>query len=756
MISEVDSSHISNKSNKTISESKSVFSDFKNQSKKRSDFSDYCATSDINHDHTGLKCDTKGLSVIHHTGRSNSRQHMDSNSSSHLPDQSGKYVDLNAPPPWDAPRTAGNSCQGDNQSPPTTNCEYQSVTGPCIPITTKPVNFLGVPIIPNDYPLHVNGVNEEASLLGSDQAEGKHQLDPFVRQANIIANIWPEVSSEAAITAPEFCHIYEAIKQSKKPNYKGVRCTIPSGLNLEAWEDLLRDYHDKAMCEYLRYGWPIGYHRDTPPADTDKNHASAEHHDKHVSAFITKELSFGAILGPFSSPPFCPWTRCSPIMTRPKKESAERRVIVDLSFPEGEGVNAGIDTHDYYGVDITYTLPTISDLVTILQREGRGALVWKADLARAYRQLRVDPLDCPLLGMKLHGEYYIDLCPPFGCKTSSAACQRMSNGVVHIMAKRGYQVLAYLDDYAAANSSLSEACESFNSFKQLAKHLGLELAPHKCRPPATDIEWLGYRVNTKDMTVAIPDEKMEETLKECARWMGRSRANLRMLQSLAGRLLFLANAITPARKFVARIISTLKGVSQSNWTTLSQGFKLDLLWFLQYSKQANGVLYYTPDKKEVEIQCDSSLTAGGGCTTTHCYAWVYTPAHLATYNLIHHLEAINLLVAYHTLARFVHQPGVKIVLATDNISSSYALQSGRTADAVFANCARELWLAALTNNHDVIIRHKYGHQIPLADALSRQHNQPEKAALVKEIITSNKLKLVKPHLCGYKFFTKNL
>lgn len=87
-------------------------------------------------------------------------------------------------------------------------------------------------------------------------------------------------------------------------------------------------------------------------------------------------------------------------MTRPKRDSKVRRVIVDMSYPPGQGVNNGINICDYYGKNITYTLPTIKDLINRLQACGKGALVWKADLARAYRQLRVDPLDSPLLGLK--------------------------------------------------------------------------------------------------------------------------------------------------------------------------------------------------------------------------------------------------------------------------------------------------------------------------------------------------------------------
>lgn len=590
----------------------------------------------------------------------------------------------------------------------------------------------------------------------SPREHGNVIVDPLARQADIIGKIWPVTTLQAEQLAPGFCKIYSAIKQQQKPNHLGARIMVQSGLNCEAWEAALVDYHDKQICQYFRYGWPLGYHKNQPPVTIEKNHPSAEYHMQHVMNFVKKELLFGTLLGPFSNPPFTPWTRCSPIMTRPKKDTEERRVIVDLSFPEGQGVNSGIDTHDYFGADITYTLPTISDLVTILQREGRGALVWKADLARAYRQLRVDPIDCPLLGMKLNGQYYLDLCPPFGCKTSSAACQRMSNALVHLMAKRGHTILAYLDDYAAAEASESKAKASFQSFMDLTQHLGLNLAKKKCLPPATKVEWLGYVVDTQRMTVAVPAAKLAEVLIECEKWTGRRKANTKMIQSLVGRLIFLANAITPARKFVTRILGTLRAMPERGWVTLSEGFKLDLRWFLHYSKQANGVFYYTPERKQAEIQCDSSLTGGGGCTETHCYTWKYTDRHRTKYHQIHHLEAINLLVAYRTLGRFVEQPGITILMVTDNISSSFALTTGRTKDVVFANCARELWLAALVNNHVIEICHRPGHSIPLADALSRSHNEPDKKEYVKRSMERRRLTRVEPQLWEYNFFTKNL
>lgn len=577
-------------------------------------------------------------------------------------------------------------------------------------------------------------------------------VDPISRQMGIISSFWPNVAPKARCQAPEFFEVYDQIKSHLKPNYLSAKIQLHSGLNFDAWSIALAKYHDTELCRYLRYGWPLGYHKSSPPVTLEDNHQSATQHLDDVRAFIKKELSFGALVGPFDTQPFTPWLRVSPAMTRPKMDLKERRVIVDMSFPPVDGVNDGIDTCDYYGKNITYTLPTIKNLISRLQVCGKGALVWKADLARAYRQLRVNPLDAPLLGLKVDGKYYLDACPPFGCRSSSAACQRLSNAVTYIFRSRGFMALAYLDDYAGCESTPESSFNAFHNFIALAKQLGLELAAHKCVQPTTNIEWLGYQFNTETMTVSVPSNKLAEVLKECEIWLGRKTASKKMIQSLAGRLLYITNCIPPARRFLSRILATLSGMVDGKWITLSTSFKLDVVWFARFARQANGVFYYQPDRPHIEIECDSSLYGGGGVALQYCYSWVYPIHHTDKYHLIHHLEALNLLVAYRTLANKIYRQGAAIIIATDNEGSSFALQTGGTKDPVFASCSRQLWLDAISNNHIVLVRHKSGSLIPLSDALSRQSRDSQKATYAREEIKWRNLNIIPPVLNGYAFF----
>lgn len=369
------------------------------------------------------------------------------------------------------------------------------------------------------------------------------------------------------------------------------------------------------MCDFLLYGWPLGYHADALPQTVEDNHPSAKAHAAHVDKFIAVEKTYNAIVGPFHEAPFTPWTRVSPIMTRPKRDSTEHRIIIDLSYPSGRAVNDGIDTTNHFGNNITYSLPSISDLVERVKLQGQGCFLWKADLTRAYRQWRVDPLDTPFLGMKVRDEYYLDLCPPFGCRSSAAICQKVANAVTYIINKKGHYTIAYLDDYAGANATKPDAERAFNAFKALAESLGLHLADHKCSPPSTKMEWLCYSVDTEKMEVAIPPYKLGEVVATCFSWLSKDKVNKKMIQSLAGNLVYISNCITPGRKFTARILATLRTLKDRQWTTIDKEFKADLRWFASYAASANGIFMFPPVLPPINIECDSSLK-GAGVTTT--------------------------------------------------------------------------------------------------------------------------------------------
>ena len=55
-----------------------------------------------------------------------------------------------------------------------------------------------------------------------------------------------------------------------------------------------------------------------------------------------------------------------------ERDSDERRVIVDLSWPFGYSVNDGIPTDSFSGEPLSLRYPTIDDTVDAVVTMGRG------------------------------------------------------------------------------------------------------------------------------------------------------------------------------------------------------------------------------------------------------------------------------------------------------------------------------------------------------------------------------------------------
>ena len=154
---------------------------------------------------------------------------------------------------------------------------------------------------------------------------------------------------------------------------------------------------------------------------------------------------------------------------------------------------------------------------------GKGSYIWTADLARAYRQLRVCPLSVPLLGIQFKEQFYIDIAPPFGCRTSALAFVRTTYAIVWLLRKAGYFSLCYLDDFVAVEPTKEKAEEAYPKFNSYTVELGLQLALDKCTAPNKNAVRLGFCVDTDKMSVTVPNEKLDEIIRECTLWKKKTQ-----------------------------------------------------------------------------------------------------------------------------------------------------------------------------------------------------------------------------------------
>ena len=582
----------------------------------------------------------------------------------------------------------------------------------------------------NDFPAHLNeSVHDVLDQSVQQAIPHAHPCGPTPHEfRHTLDTIWPVVSGSGWDRHRDYSRIYDAVRHTALPNFLAARVPVPSCLNIEAWRQRLQGYHDQDLIEFLQYGFPSNYSRSTPPKPTFRNHKEKGDYSQFVREYVVEECRLGTLLGPFGVPPFTPWCQCSPMMTRAKSTPGKRRIIVDLSFPKGASVNSGIPRREYLGLHHSYSLPSVSRVGDRLRLLGRGAYVWSVDVSRAYRQLRADPLSVPLFGITLDGAAYADTALPFGCRSSGAACVRVTTAVGWMLTQAGYHVEVYVDDFLGAEESYTVARRGFDFIISLCEELGLDLATAKCCPPSIQVIWLGFFIDSGNMSISIPGDKLESVLWECQAWLKRPRATKKALQQLVGKLAHLCSGIPHGRRFISRILSTLGRAHYQAIVEVDPEMCKDVRWFCEYARRSNGIYLIPPmDLTPWQIECDSCMSGGGAYSPKQYYAEGYDQEFTSRFTTIHALEAVNLVEAV-AILRPASGLGMQVIVNTDNQASACTLETGRGSDEALCMCSRELWLLAALFGFGLEIRHKPGRDLVLADALSRAHKDPELAA----------------------------
>ena len=557
---------------------------------------------------------------------------------------------------------------------------------------------------------------------------------------------WPSMAGQLGDgSTAHMAPIYEAVRKTGVPNCMGARIPLPSGLNVAAWERYIDYSSDEAeLLDMVRYGFPLGYLGPESRCADTPNHSSATNYPEHINDFIREELGHGAVMGPFFGSPFTPWAHTSPLMTREKHDPRKRRVITDLTYPKETSVNAYIFKNMALGDVREHSLPTVTDFVDDLRASGRGSYMFTVDVARAYKNFRLDPLDWPLACIEWDGCHYVDVAMPFGARSSSSNMQRVANFVVRILAGKGIRARMYLDDLVVVAKTQEIANAQYKVVRALLQELGLPEACNKRQPPATKITWLGIVICSQTMSLSIPQEKLQSAL-EAAR-VGRDRKAMhrRQLESLVGRLMHIAKCVEPARIFLSRLLQALRDMKDKAFCKVTTDMRADIDWFLEFASEWNGTALIPAAAPTKRIQVDASLTGIGGTDGRHAYGGRVAPDSDPAANITE-LEAANVIIALHTFLSEADR-GSHVLVECDNLPAVQALRWGRGQNQVLMEVARMGWMTQALLDIKITFAHIAGINNTIADALSRGHASLAQAAKTDHLVRVNYLTMVHPCL----------
>ena len=228
-----------------------------------------------------------------------------------------------------------------------------------------------------------------------------------------------------------------------------------------------------------------------------------------VQEYISNEISLGRVAGPFAEPPIHDGFVVSPLNTVDKRDSNERRVIVNLGWPCGSSVNDGIPSGYFLGEHLELSYPAIDAIVSAIVSLDRGCILYKRDLRKAHHQFPVDPHDYHLLGYTWNSQFYFDTVLTIGLHSAAMACRRSTFAVTWILNQRGLTIFNYLDDFIEA-SPPTFATSHFHEHRASLHHLTLEKSGAKSCPHSPVMTCLGVELNTLDFTLSVDSDRLAE------------------------------------------------------------------------------------------------------------------------------------------------------------------------------------------------------------------------------------------------------
>ena len=538
----------------------------------------------------------------------------------------------------------------------------------------------------------------------------------FVQDRDNTAELPPlcHLNGQGAIdSVDEYFKAAEHIRRSGVYNCDGARIPVASHMNLNKWAEYVDCYKDRRLLQFLVYGFPLGRISEGPNREMVDNHASAIEYREDINQYLRKEIRLDAILGSLDQWPV-PGCHVSPLMTTPK-DIDKRRIIVDLSYSGQDSVNGLIAKAYYDGRPFALTLPSLDYLIQDIINCPRNPRIMKIEIERAFRNVHLDPADVMKLGICHEGKYYIDKSLAFGAVHGTAIFQRITDAIRNILRSEGIIIWNYIDDLFACAEE-SEADYVFCRMYELIEQLGLPINPDKVVSPTTIMTCMGIRIDAENKTLSLTKEKLHELQLLCDNFVNKCRVPRRTLQSLLGKLLYMAKILAPARAFLNRMLWYLR-TQKGPFINLGEQFRRDLYWFRKLL--AN---YHQPptfkiinDNDKLHVFVDASLQGLGAVWGNKGYAeWI--PNHVQQGRSIVHFEMYNVYVAISHWGNSWRNHNVFIHL--DNMAVVHVLNTMCTNDEFLGVCIRNvLFLAAKYNLH-LSAGHIPGALNSRADALS--------------------------------------
>lgn len=312
-------------------------------------------------------------------------------------------------------------------------------------------------------------------------------------------------------------------------------------------------------------------------------------------------------------------------------------------------------------------------------------------------------------------------CLPFGLASAPRVFSKIMKPVIGMLRKMGVRLIVYLDDILIMAESKQLATQHAQLVASTLENLGFVVNYEKSvLTPSLQMEFLGFLVDSKTLTLALPHEKVRKIQRECQKALTVPSLTLRKLASLIGLLNSSIQAVFPAPLHY-RHLQNLKNqqlchsMNYESEVLLSPQAQEELSWWRDSLLAWNGKALVSGDP-DLTIETDASLLGWGAVCNGVRTGGLWTQS-----ERLLHINCLELMGGAFAVKAFTqHKTQVRVLLLMDNVTAvTYINKMGGTRSPILSSLAFELWTWCLQRRTSLTARHIPGIQNIQADQESR-------------------------------------
>jgi hypothetical protein len=342
--------------------------------------------------------------------------------------------------------------------------------------------------------------------------------------------------------------------------------------------------------------------------------------------------------------------------------------------------------------DWKFSFAKVHDFVRLL---GKGSWMARIDAQKYFNQLPLHPDDWGMLGIRLPKdlhymekdlEEWISAYAQFGGKPFPAYANAVMAAICFILRAHGIECVFMTDDIGICASSKEECEALLAKAVGIIRRLGVKIQDLKIIHPAQVMPFLGILIDTLNMRLSIPREKLESILRFIQHLLECHEGNTLLakdLESLLGKLGWIVEVMIAGKAHLRALRKSLpswwfhhRHVSAT--ITLGEEAREDLHWWIAFIQQAADHPFWVPfwthsSPTHCRVFSDASGEMGFGMALgKQVYQGLWSPEALPQSS--GYKELIPVLLALQRL--YPEASGKIVVVTTDNLGNVFAINKG--------------------------------------------------------------------------------